>query len=205
MPALQYPLNLRFKLVALAPRIYITDATGAEQMFIHQKIFKLKEDILVYNNSNKERVIFRIRADRIIDFSATYRFFMGEGEQPIGAIKRKGMRSLWRATYFADNSMGQTSHHLKEDNPWTKVLDSLVSEVPVVSLFGGYMFNPSYTIYRGDNRDDESQPVMKLKKNRAFFESSYAIDLVDTSVGQEEEITALLSLIMLVQLERYRG
>lgn len=206
MPSLQYPLELRFKLLAFAPRIHVTDSAGVERMFINQKIWNLKEDVLVYNNSNKENVIFRIRADRIIDFSATYRFYQGDGQgEPFGSVKRKGMRSLWRATYYVDVASGQTSHHIKEDNPWTKVLDGLFSEIPIVGMFTGYVFNPSYTIYRSADRNDESHPIMHLKKNSAFFESSYALELADPSITQEEEILCLMSFMMFIQLERRRG
>lgn len=205
MSLYQYPLNLRFKLLALAPRIIVSDASGKEQLFVNQKIFNLKEDVRIYNNSNKERELYRIRADRIIDFSATYRFFDASGTSPLGSIKRKGMRSLWRSTYFLDNASGQTSHHAKEDNPWVKIIDALMSEIPVVGMFTGYFANPSYTAYRGSNREDETQPVMKLIKKPAFFESGYEIQLVNPQVSQEEELQVLLGLMMLVQLERRRG
>lgn len=205
MPIYQYPLNMRFKLMAMAPRIYVTDASGQEVLFVNQRIWKLKEDIQVYNNSKKDSVVYRIRADRVIDFSATYRFFDGDNTRTYGAVKRKGMRSIWRATYFSDDANGNTSHHLKEDNPWTKVWDNLLNEVPIVNFFTGYMFNPSYTVYRGSNRDDHSQPMMKLKKGKAFFESKYSIDLLEPNVSPDEEIQGLLSLIMLVQLERRRS
>lgn len=205
MSLYQYPLNLRFKLLALAPRITVTDASGTEQLFVNQKILNLREDVRIYNNSKKEREVYRIQANRIIDFSATYRFVNSATESPIGSIKRKGMRSLWRATYFSDNAGGQTTHHLKEDNPWIKVGDALLNEVPIVNFFTGYFLNPSYTAYKGSDRENESQPVMKLNKQPAFFESSYHIELVNPSVSQEEELQVLLSMMMLVQLERRRG
>ena len=53
MPMFQYPLNVRFKLVALAPRMIVTDAQGREIMFVSQKIFKLKEDIRIYRDQSK--------------------------------------------------------------------------------------------------------------------------------------------------------
>lgn len=205
MTVLQYPLSMRFKLVALAPRIFVNDAANKEVLFVHQKTWKLKEDILLYRDNSKKDVVFRIRADRIIDFSATYRFYDGAGTGSYGLVKRKGMRSLWRATYFADDAAGNTTHHLKEDNPWTKVWDALFAEVPFLGLLGGFFFNPSYTCYRGTNREDESQPVMRLKKERAFFESKYTIELANPNISPDEEVRALLSLIMLVQLERRRG
>ena len=201
MPFFEYPLNMRFKLIALAPRIYVTDANGIEQLFVHQKTWKFREDILIYSNSNKERVVFRIRADRVIDFSATYRFYLGEDEeQTIGCVKRKGMRSLWRATYFTDDAMGVTTHHMKEDNPWTKVMDGMLPDI-----ISGYFFNPSYTIYRGEDRDDETQPVMSLKKQKAFWESKYEVHLDDPAISQVEEFQCLLSILMMLQLERRRG
>jgi hypothetical protein len=208
MPLLQYPLNLRFKLIALAPRIHVTDAAGTERMFIHQRTWKLKEDVLVYNNSDKERVIFRIRADRIIDFSAKYNFVQiveGDQEKPLGSVKRKGMRSLWRATYYSDNPAGVTTHHTKEDNPWSKVGNAVMESIPIVNFFSGYFFHPAFTIYRGENRQNESQPVMRLEKQPAFWESSYEIQLMDQNVSSDEELQTLLSLIMIVQLERRRG
>ena len=205
MPAFQYPLNLRFKLMALAPRIIITDASGIEQFFVSQRIFKLKEDVRVYNNSNKEQELYRIRADRIIDFSANYHFFRSDNELPLGSVKRKGMRSLWRATYFSDDANGTTSHYVKEDNPWVKIWDGLVGEIPLVGFAAGYVFNPSYTAYRGNDRDDESQPVMTLTKQPAFWEGRYEINLVQPSISESEELQILLSLLMIVQLERRRG
>jgi len=205
MSLYQYPLNLRFKLIALAPRIIVTDANGQEQLFVHQRTWKLKEDVPIYNNQKKERELFRIQANRIIDFSALYRFKDSGTGNSLGAVKRKGMRSIWRATYFSENAAGQTTHHIKEDNPWTKVGNALLSEIPIVGMFAGYFFNPSYTVYRGDQREDESQPVVKLAKNAAFFESSYTMELVQPSISQEEELQLLLTTLMVVQLERWRG
>lgn len=205
MSIFQYPLHLRFKKIALAPRIYLTDANGTERLFIHQKTWALKEDIRLYNNSKKEQEIFSIRANRIIDFSAHYHFFNSTNEQSIGSVKRKGMRSLWRATYFSDNASGQTTHHIKENNPWTKMADAILLEIPLVSLLSGYFFNPSYTVYGGENREDESSPVMKLVKKPSFWESGFDIELLDPNIGNEDEIRLILAIIMAVQLERRRG
>ncbi|NJL95592.1 MAG: hypothetical protein HC915_18615 [Anaerolineae bacterium] len=205
MPFFRYPLSMNFKLVALAPRVIIRDANGVEQLFLSQRVLKLKEDVRIYNNSQKEREVFKLRADRIIDFSATYHFLEADTERKLGSVKRKGMRSLWRATYYSDDANGQQTHHIKEDNAWTKVGDALFSEIPVVGMFSGYVFNPSYTTYRGTDRNDESQPIMRLHKTPSFFESTYVIDLVNPNVPEDEELRVLLALFMVVQLERRRG
>jgi hypothetical protein len=197
----QYPLSLRFKLIALAPQIYITDASGQEIMFVRQKIFKLREDVRIFSDSSKTSEVFRIRADRIIDFSAKYHFFDSQTEAPLGSVKHKGVRSIWSAHWLLFDTEEQQSHHMTEDNPWAKVLDMLLGEIPVVGLFTGYVFHPSYTVY--DSQTNE--PVMRLTKQPAFFESKFTIDRLGGNLKPQEEQRILLSILMAVQLERSRG
>lgn len=205
MPFYQYPLNLRFKLIALAPRIIVTDATGKEVLFISQKVFKLKEDIRIYTNQSKEKELFSIRAEKVLDFNTRYNFFYAVQEQHIGSVKAKGWRSIWSATYLLDDVNGNTTHYIKEDNPWIKVGDALFNEIPFVGILAGYVFHPSYTCYVGSNFEDKSHPVMKIKKEAAFFEGVYTIDLLDPNLDRVEEMRAVLSFMLMVQFMRRRG
>lgn len=201
----QYPLDLRFKLIALAPRIIVTDATGQEVLFISQKIFKLKEDIRIYTNQNKDQEVFRIGADRIMDFNTRYHFYNSSNNNLLGSAKAKGLRSIWRTTYNLEDENEQQTHLIKEDNPWVKVWDALFTQIPFINLFAGYVFHPSYTCYKGIDREDESQPVMQLKKESGFFEGRYSIELLDPNITRIEEARALLSFMLMVQFMRRRG
>ncbi len=201
----QYPLTLRFKLIALAPRIIITDATGKEVLFVSQKTFKWKEDVRIFNNQAKEKELFNIQAEKIIDFNTRYNFYYSVQDQHIGSVKAKGWRSIWSATYLVDDPQGQTQHFIKEDNPWVKVGDALFGEIPVIGIAAGYVFHPSYTCYRGDNHDDDSSPIMKIKKEAAFFEGMYTIELLNQDIDRVEEMRAVLSFMLMVQFMRRRG
>ena len=205
MSMFDYPLKLRFKLLALAPRIIVTDAKGKEILFVSQKIFKLKEDIRIYRNQQKDEEIYNIRAEKILDFNTRYNFFTADKQEHIGSVKAKGWRSIWSATYMIDDPNGMQTNHIKEDNPWVKIGDALFSEIPVVGMFTGYMFHPSYTCYRSNNLEDVSQPVMQLKKENAFFEGVYNIQLIDQGMDREEELSSLLSFMLMVQFMRRRG
>lgn len=94
---------------------------------------------------------------------------------------------------------------IKEDNPWVKIADTLFQEIPFVGMLSGYVFNPSYTAYRSPSLDDATDPVMTIKKQNAFFESSFTIDLVDQEIDRDEELSALLSFMLMVQFMRRRG
>jgi len=71
---MQYPITLRFKLFSLAQQISARDAGGAELLYIRQKMFKFKEQVDVFRDSSQKQLLFRIAADRMIDFSANYSF-----------------------------------------------------------------------------------------------------------------------------------
>jgi hypothetical protein len=200
----RYPLHLRFRLVALAPRIIVTDSDGEQVLYVHQKTFKLKEDIRIYTDESKSREIYRINADRIMDISAKYHFTEANSGKQLGYTQPKALRSIWRATYIVYDANGTPTHHIKEDNPWVKIGDALLGEIPFVGIFTGFFLHPSYTAYRGGDTEDLSQPVAQIKKESGFFEGVFTINS-DTPMSGEEEARVLLAFLLVVQFMRRRG
>jgi hypothetical protein len=199
--AFHYPLDLRFKIIALAPQFYVTDADENQVLFVRQKILNLREDVRIFSDDTKTRELFRINADRILDFSAHYHFTDSLTERPLGAIKHKGMRSIWRAHYLLLDAQGEQTHHMTEDDPWIKVADALLEFIPFADLISGYIFHPSYTIYHTATE----KPVMRMTKQPSFFERRFRIERLNDSVSEDDEKRLLLSLLMSIQLERSRG
>lgn len=195
---MNYPINLSFKILALASQIYIRDANGNLLGYVKQKMFKLKEDINIFADEAQTQLRYNIKADRIIDFSAKYTF-TDAGGRTLGAIKRQGMKSLWKANYDIENSAGQPVLKIREENGWVKVVDSIVGELPVVGMFTGYFFNPSYLVERTDG-----VPLIRLKKQPAFLEGKFEVSPLG-QMTQEEETLSLLGVLMMTLLERNRG
>ena len=102
---MKYPINLSFKILALASQIYIRDPDNSLMGYVKQKMFKLKEDINVFADEQQTQHLYNIKADRILDFSANYRFSDPSGGA-IGSIKRKGMRSIFKAHYLISDASG---------------------------------------------------------------------------------------------------
>ena len=199
--AVQYPLDIRFKLIALAPRMFVTDAAGNNVLFVSQKVLALKEDIQIYRDESRAQEIYRIKADRVLDFSTTYHFTDSSSSRSLGAIKSKGWRSIWKATYEVVDANGTQSHRIEEDNPWVKVGDTLLGEVPIVGLFTGYFLHPKYSAY--DVGSD--QAVMRLEKQPGFFESRFKLEKLDPKISTEVEQRLLLSFMLMIQFMRRRG
>src|SRR5688500_4645061 len=185
---MKYPLQLSFKLLALASQIYIRDANGDLLGYVKQKLLKLKEDINVFADEQQTQHLYNIKADRMLDFSAKYNFTDARGNS-VGAIKRKGMRSIFKAHYEIYDPSGVLALEIHEENAWIKVVDSLVGELPVIGMFSGYFFNPAYIVSRTGGTG-----VARLQKQPAFFEGVFALEKIG-DMSEDEEARVLLSVL----------
>jgi len=195
---MNFPLSLSFKLLALANQIYVRDANGNLLGYVKQKMFKLKEDINIFADEQQTQMLFNIKADRMIDWSANYSFTDSRGNH-LGGIKRQGMRSIWKASYDIFDSRGTQVYKIHEENGWIKVADALFGELPIVGILSGYVFNPSYVVERMDGT-----PVAHLKKEPAMFEGKFVLTNL-SQLSTEEETRIVLGVLMMTLLERRRG
>lgn len=194
---MQYPIDLRFKLLTLGQRISATDASGKTLMFVKQKMFKLKEKVEVYSDSTQSRLLFRIEADRVLDFSANYSFTDASGNS-WGSVRRKGMKSLWSAHYeiIHDDQIEMT---IQEASPMQKLLEGLLGGIPIIGWIAIYLINPSYIIRRPDG-----ETLLRLTKKPAILEGKFELEKLD-DLPEDDELRALLAVIMVGLLERSRG
>lgn len=195
---MNYPLTLSFKLLALASQIYVRDSNGQLIGYVKQKLLKLKEDINVFADEQQTQHLFNIKADRIIDFSAKYNFTDSHGRS-LGSIRRKGMRSIFKAHYMVFDENDTQTMEIHEENGWIKVIDSVAGQIPILGMFTGYFFNPSYIVSRLDGTQ-----VARLRKQPAFFEGIFQLEPL-AQMGDEEETKVMLSVLTMTLLERARG
>lgn len=194
---MNYPLQLTFKRLALARQLSVKDAGGQLVFYVKRKAFKLKEAVTVFADAGQTVPLYTMGADRVLDFSARYNFADPQGRH-LGSVKRQGMKSIWKARYEVQTAEGATMM-IQEANPWTKVLDSVVGELPIIGIFTGYMFHPAYIVSRPDG-----VALLRLEKQPAFFEGRYKIDRQGV-LSDSEQTVALLALLTVVMLEKGRG
>lgn len=195
---MKFPLSLSFKVLALAPQITVVDANDSLQLYVRQKLLKFKESVEVFADTDQNRLLYTIKADRVIDWSAKYAI-ADAGGRPVGTIARKGMRSLWRAEYHVETASG-ARYVVREENPWAKIMDGLFSEIPVIGILTGYVFHPAYCV----RREGQDGVVMRAEKLPAFFEGKYRVE-AQVKLSPDDEAALSMGLIMLLLLERQRG
>jgi hypothetical protein len=189
---------MRFKIFGLAPQIFVSDAGGNSVFYVKQKLFKLKEAVKVFKDKSKADLMYEIKADRIIDFSAKYHFRDTDGQE-IGAVGRQGMKSLFRATYDIYDGDNKVMT-LSEEAVWKRILERFLGGIPLVGFVVILLINPSYIV-----KSSDGESLFRLNKLPAFFEGKFSIDKLKDTLSTEEENRALLSMLMLSLLERSRG
>jgi hypothetical protein len=200
LQGVQFPLQMTFKIFTFAPTVRITDATGRLVLVVRQKFFKLKEHVEIFGDEARKVKVADIQADRIIDWSAQYRFTEPNGKA-IGSTKRRGARSIWRATYDVFNPGDAVpDFEIHETNPWAKFFDGLVGQLPLIGLLTVYLFHPSYAA----KRNIDGSLTMKITKQPAFLQGRFAVEKLGPATDRET-LNLILSFFMLCLLERRRG
>jgi len=198
MKDLKFPISFIFHVTTLSNDFTAKDTNGRTVAYVRQKMFKLKEAISIYDTEHKTNLIHTIKADQWIDFSAAYSFKDAQGKE-LGKIARNGWASVWKAHYELIDQHQKLQYHIREDNAWVKVLDSIFGQVPIIGGFTGYFFNPSYTV-----TDLNGQAICQLKKEASFFGRKFKLSKLK-SIDNDDDERIILGFMMMVLLERRRG
>lgn len=193
-----YPIHLTFRIATLHNDFTAIDSIGNVRAYAKQKMFRLKEHVQIFADTSQTELKYEIRANKWLDFNTSYSFADASGNN-LGRVVRKGWRSIWKASYLIFDEHDNQDLEINEKNAWVKVWDSLLSEIPIVGIFTGYLFNPSYTIKRPDGTI-----VCTLKKEPSFFGRKFKLEN-DAVFEKGEEDRILLGVMMMVLLERRRG
>ena len=197
---MKYPLNLKCKIIAISPQIYVTDSDENSVLYVKQKFLKLKEHVELFTDKTKEKRLCDIKTSSIIDWSASYNF-TDENNIPFGGIRRKGLKSLWRARYeiYSESADSPTEFSVSEKSVLTRFVDGLFGHIPVIGLLTGYVANPSYIV-----TDNSGNTVMELIKKPALWEGKFTIES-RSELSAQQQTRILVGLIMMILLEGKRG
>jgi uncharacterized protein YxjI len=187
-----YPLAISFKILSLLPQVKISDAAGQVFLYVKQK-FALKTAIKIFADENQQKHVYDIAADKALGVNFTYSITAADGSA-VGALKQMGMKSIWKANYPIVDATGTEIGAIHEENPWIKVLDALLSDIPFVSMF----INPAYLV------DVRGKTVLRIKKVPAMMEGKFAVEKKG-EISAAEENLLMPAMIMFMMIERLRG
>jgi len=186
-PVFQHPSYLlKRQAIALTGKFRFYDPGGNQVMFSEQKMFKWREDIRVYSDETKTQEVLSVKARQIMDFSAAYDVVDTALNQKVGALRRKGLRSIlrdeWEVLDAGDNVKGL----LFEDSMGLALLRRF--------LLGSWL-PQNYDITFGTAR------VADLKQNFNLFRYELNLDFTMDTAQQLDRRLGIAAGILLAAVE----
>lgn len=116
-----------FKLLGGA--FHIFDPDGQVVFYSKMKAFKLKEDIRIYTGEDMQTELLTISARSIIDFSATYDVTDAVTGEKVGALRRKGLKSILKDEWLILNEDDREIGSIREDNMMLALIRRFLSNL----------------------------------------------------------------------------
>lgn len=107
---------LKRKVFALTGKFHFFGPGGEPVLYSEQRMFKLKEDVRVYNGPEKSQELLHIKARQVIDFSAAYDVFDRVEQVQVGTLQRRGFNSMVRDEWQVLNTNQQVLGTIIEDD-----------------------------------------------------------------------------------------
>ena len=186
-PIFQHPSYLlKRQAIALTGRFRFYDPMGNQVMFSEQKMFKWREDIRVYADENKTQEVLSIKARQIVDFSAAYDVVDVALNQKVGALRRKGLRSILRDEWEVLDANDNVKGLLFEDSMGLALLRRLAL---------GSWLPQNYDITFGGTR------VADLRQNFNLFRYELNLDFTMDTAQQLDRRLGIAAGILLAAVE----
>jgi hypothetical protein len=106
----------RRKIFSIAPCFSVYDQAGNALAFLRKKIFALKDEIRVFTDETQSLELLNIKARKIIDWGTAFDVTDSINRQKVGALKRRGWKSLVRKEWTVLDAFDQEIGAIREDS-----------------------------------------------------------------------------------------
>jgi len=172
----------------LGGAFHIYDASENVIGYSKMKAFKLKEDIRLYTGEDMGTEVLTIKARSIIDFGAAYDVVDATQQVKVGALKRKGLKSIikdeWVILDTHDREIGQ-----------------IVEESTVLALIRRFVDLASYFLPQKYLVNIGGQPVGTMQQNKNPFVYKLKVDLSADRAGMFDRRLALAAALLMAAIE----
>jgi hypothetical protein len=117
-----------FKIFGGAFHVY--DENNQLLLYARQKAFKLREDFRVYSDETMQTEMLTILTPQILDISATYGVRDATTGEVVGALKRKGLKSIFKDEWVFLGPQGQEIGRLKERSVMGALMSRWIKLIP---------------------------------------------------------------------------
>ena len=167
---------------------HVYDTAGNVIAFSKMKAFKLKEDIRLYTGEDMGTELLTIQARSIIDFGASYDVYDAQQKVKVGALRRKGLKSIIKDEWVILDPSDREIGLIQEDST---VLALVRRFIEIASL----ILPQKYIVTIRGN------PVALFQQNFNPFVYKLNVDLTSDTAGLFDRRLALASAILMAAIE----
>jgi len=167
-----YYLFRRKVLKLFGGAFHVYDENGHLLFYSKQKAFQLREDFRVYSDESMRQELLTIKTPQILDIGATYHVHDSTTGEPIGAIRRKALKSILKDEWIFLSNDGREIGILTEKSFARAILSRFIKLIPqyyVITSVGKRefaeikrLFNPFVLKYRMKLLTNEPQIDRRL-------------------------------------------
>lgn len=115
----------------LVNRFDLYDSNGKLIGFAEQKRFKLREQVSIWKTETRDKVLFSIRAENILDVHGKY-IISDENDDLVGYLCKVFTKSLVRSTWEAFNANGVLLYRASEKNLLFALIRRVGTSIPIL-------------------------------------------------------------------------
>jgi len=172
-----------FKLFGGAFHAY--DENGILLLYSKQKAFKLKEDFRVYTDERQVEELLTIKTPQILDIGATYNVQDATTGEPVGAIRRRGIKSIFKDEWIFLSNEATEIGKLTERSVLGAIVSRFINLIP-----------QTYVISSADGRT-----IAEIKQHFNPFVLKYSMTILEPE-GPIDRRLLISSGILLAGIER---
>jgi uncharacterized protein YxjI len=180
-----YLISRKF-LQLVGATFHIYDPAGNQVLYSKMKAFKLREDIRLYDSEAMLTELLTITTQQIIDFSATYDVADATTHQKIGALRRKGLKSIIKDEWQILNANNQEIGLIAEDSMF-------------LALIRRFIIN---LIPQKYHVTIQGQTVAAMKQNFNPFTMKINLDLSQNRNGLLDPRLAIAAAVLMCAIEQ---
>ncbi|MBC2697199.1 MAG: hypothetical protein HF976_10270 [ANME-2 cluster archaeon] len=133
------------KLFGAAFHIY--DPDGNVAFYSKMKAFKLKEDIRIYTGEDMQEEVLTIKARSILDFSAAYDVVDPTTNEKVGALKRKGLKSILKDEWIFMDADDREIGLIKEDSTFLAMFRRFLTRL-IPQTYNGFIGDTQVSTFK---------------------------------------------------------
>jgi len=172
-------------LTFMGAKFHVFNPNGEVVLFSKLKAMRLKEDVRLFTGEDMSTELVNIHARKILDISSVYDISDSQTGLKIGALKRKGLKSILKDEWLILDVSDQEIGKIQEDNMGLALLRRFLSS----------LIPQSYNVYIGEKL------VSEFKQNFNPFVVKLNLDFSKDTDGLLDKRLGIAAAIMLCAID----